>query len=126
MRGALWAGRGCAHFRLSSGMARRTLLLLLLFLRCATPGSAENSSWPTESRNRTSGGLPDRGSALLRLFYVITGLCGLVSLYFLIRAFRLKKPQRRRYGLLTNTEEHEEMASQDSEEETVFETRNLR
>lgn len=39
---------------------------------------------------------------------------------------RLKKPQRRRYGLLTNTEEHEEMASQDSEEETVFETRNLR
>lgn len=39
---------------------------------------------------------------------------------------RLKKPQRRRYGLLTNTEEHDEMASQDSEEETVFETRNLR
>lgn len=39
---------------------------------------------------------------------------------------RLKKPQRKRYGLLTNTEEHEEMASLDSEEETVFETRNLR
>lgn len=39
---------------------------------------------------------------------------------------RLKKPQRRRYGLLTNTEEQEEMASLDSEEETVFETRNLR
>lgn len=39
---------------------------------------------------------------------------------------RLKKPQRRRYGLLTNKEEHEEMASLDSEEETVFETRNLR
>lgn len=107
-------------------MARRTLLLLLLFLLCATPGSAENSSWPTESRNRTSGGLPDTGSAVLRLFYVVTGLCGLVSLYFLIRAFRLKKPQRRRYGLLTNTEEREETASQDSEEETVFETRNLR
>lgn len=39
---------------------------------------------------------------------------------------RLKKPQRRRYGLLTNTEEHDEIASQNSEEETVFETRNLR
>lgn len=63
---------------------------------------------------------------LLRLFYVITGLSGLISLYFLIRAFRLKKPQRRRYGLLTNKEEHEEMVSLDSEEETVFETRNLR
>lgn len=126
----MWAGRGCAHFRLSAGMARGTLLLLLLlFLRCATPDSAENSSRPgvpTGSQNRTSGSLPDTGSAMLRLFYVITGLCGLVSLYFLIRAFRLKKPQRRRYGLLTNTEEHEEMASQDSEEETVFETRNLR
>ncbi|XP_021030726.1 uncharacterized membrane protein C19orf24 homolog [Mus caroli] len=108
-------------------MARRMLLLLLL-LRCSTPGSAENSSLPAPPYNHTSGRLPDRdtGSALLRLFYVITGLCGLISLYFLIRAFRLKKSQRRRYGLLTNTEEHEEMASQDSEEETVFETRNLR
>lgn len=92
MRRALWAGRGCAHFRLSAGMARGTLLLLLLlFLRCATPDSAENSSRPgvpTGSQNRTSGNLPDTGSAMLRLFYVITGLCGLVSLYFLIRAFR--------------------------------------
>lgn len=87
MRRALWAGRGCVHFRLSSGMARRMLLLLLL-LRCATPGSAENSSWPAVAHNHTSGGLPDTGSALLRLFYVITGLCGLISLYFLIRAFR--------------------------------------
>ncbi|XP_028627585.1 uncharacterized membrane protein C19orf24 homolog isoform X1 [Grammomys surdaster] len=108
-------------------MARRMLLLLLLLrLRCASPGSAGNSSWPAVPLNHTSGGLPDTGSAVRRSFYVITGLCGLISLYFLIRAFRLKKPQRRRYGLLTNTEEHEEMASQDSEEETVFETRNLR
>ncbi|XP_052020625.1 protein FAM174C [Apodemus sylvaticus] len=105
-------------------MARGMLLLLLL--QCATPGCAENSSFPAMPSNHTSGGLPDTGSAMLRLFYVITGLCGLISVYFLIRAFRLKKPQRRRYGLLTNTEEHEEIDSQDSEEETVFETRNLR
>lgn len=40
---------------------------------------------------------------------------------------RLKKPQRRRYGLLANTEDPTEMASLDSgDEETVFETRNLR
>lgn len=39
----------------------------------------------------------------------------------------LKKPQRRRYGLLANTEDPTEMASLDSgDEETVFETRNLR
>lgn len=88
MRRALWVGRGCVHFRLSSGMARYMLLLLLLLLRCATPGSAENSSWPAAPHNHTSGPLPDTGSAMLRLFYVITGLCGLISLYFLIRAFR--------------------------------------
>lgn len=84
------AGLGCVHFRLSSGMARHMLLLLLLLLRCSTPGSAENSSLPAAPYNHTSRGLPNRdtGSALLRLFYVITGLCGLISLYFLIRAFR--------------------------------------
>ncbi|KAH0514149.1 putative membrane protein [Microtus ochrogaster] len=109
-------------------MAPRTLLLLLLllFLPCAIPGSTENSSWTAVPRNYTHPGPSGTGPTLLRLFYVITGLSGLISLYFLIRAFRLKKPQRRRYGLLTNKEEHEEMASLDSEEETVFETRNLR
>lgn len=120
-------GAGLAHFRLDSGMAPRTLLLLLPpLLSCAIRGSTENSSWPAVPRNYTRGGPPGTGPMLLRLFYVITGLSGLISLYFLIRAFRLKKPQRRRYGLLTSTEEHEEMASLDSEEETVFETRNLR
>lgn len=40
--------------------------------------------------------------------------------------FRLKKPQRKKYGLLSNYDENIEMASLDSDEETVFETRNLR
>ncbi|KFO28902.1 Ephrin-A2 [Fukomys damarensis] len=38
----------------------------------------------------------------------------------------LKKPQRRRYGLLANTEDLGDMASLDSDEETVFESRNPR
>lgn len=38
----------------------------------------------------------------------------------------LKKPQRRRYGLLANTDDLNEMASLNSDEETVFETGNLR
>ncbi|XP_008566256.1 PREDICTED: uncharacterized protein LOC103586723 [Galeopterus variegatus] len=38
----------------------------------------------------------------------------------------LKKPQRSRYGLLANTEDPTEMASVDSDKETVFETKNLR
>lgn len=41
-------------------------------------------------------------------------------------ASRLKKPQRRRYGLLANTDDPTEMASLNSDEETIFETRNLR
>ncbi|XP_024424619.1 protein FAM174C isoform X2 [Desmodus rotundus] len=66
------------------------------------------------------------GSQLLRSLYVLIGLTSLAVLYFLIRAFRLKKPQRRSYGLLTNNEDPAEMASLDSDEETIFETRNLR
>ncbi|KAM5306134.1 protein FAM174C [Glossophaga mutica] len=66
------------------------------------------------------------GSQLLRSFYVLIGFTSLAALYFLIRAFRLKKTQRRSYGLLANIEDPTEMASLDSDEETVFETRNLR
>lgn len=39
---------------------------------------------------------------------------------------RVKKPQRRRYGLLAHADDHADLASLDSEEETVFETRSLR
>ncbi|KAM4858613.1 protein FAM174C [Urocitellus parryii] len=118
------------------------LLLLLPALLCwaedAAPSqpapapspqpATTNGSLPDEPHNRTHAWVPGaQGSALLRSFYVLTGLCGLAALYFLIRAFRLKKPQRRRYGLLANTEDPTEMASLDSgDEETVFETRNLR
>ncbi|XP_023572607.1 uncharacterized membrane protein C19orf24 homolog [Octodon degus] len=82
------------------------------------PGAPHNSthSWPAGAT----------GSPLLRSFLVLTGLAGLALVYFLFRAFRLRKPQRRRYGLLSNTEDPRDMASLDSEEETVFESRNLR
>ncbi|XP_036745819.2 protein FAM174C isoform X2 [Manis pentadactyla] len=85
-----------------------------------------NGSQPGTTHNGTHSRLPgSSGSPLLRSFYVLMGLVGLSLLYFLIRAFRLKKPQRR-YGLLANTEDPAEMASLDSDEGTVFETRNLR
>ncbi|XP_027440760.1 protein FAM174C isoform X2 [Zalophus californianus] len=85
------------------------------------PGPPHNSTY---SRPPGSPGSP--GLQLLRSFYVLTGFSGLAALYFLIRAFRLKKPQRRRYGLLANTDDATEMASLDSDEEIVFETRTLR
>lgn len=120
------------------------LELVLLALLCGVREAAPQSSRPTQAmvslpqavtngcqpgaqHNGTHPGpLGSPGSPLLRSFYVLMGLSGLVALYFLIRAFRLKKPQRRSYGLLANTEDPNEMAILDSDEETVFETRNLR
>ncbi|XP_023098596.2 protein FAM174C isoform X1 [Felis catus] len=91
------------------------------------PPAVTNGSQPGPPHNSTHPRPPDSpGSPLLRSFYVLTGLSGLAALYFLIRAFRLKKPQRKRYGLLANTEDPTEMASLDSDEEIVFETRHPR
>lgn len=120
------------------------LLLLLSALLCGAQEAAPPSPRPVQARlspspavtNGSQPGSPHNstharppaspGSSLLRFFYVLTGLSGLAALYFLIRAFRLKKPQRRRYGLLANTDDPTDMASLDSDEEIVFETRNLR
>ncbi|XP_032250625.1 protein FAM174C [Halichoerus grypus] len=86
-----------------------------------------NGSQPGSPHNSTYSRPPGSpGAQLLRSFYVLTGLSGLAALYFLIRAFRLKKPQRRRYGLLADTDDPTEMVSLDSDEEIVFETRTLR
>lgn len=53
------------------------------------PHAVRNGSQPDASHNGTHPGPPGSpGSPLLRSFYVLTGLSGLVSLYFLIRAFR--------------------------------------
>lgn len=82
---------------------------------------------PHNSTHHSPPGSPGSTRAqILRSFYVLLGFLGLAVLYFLIRAFRLKKPQRRSYGLLANTEDPADMASLDSDDETVFETRNLR
>ncbi|XP_074421636.1 protein FAM174C [Larus michahellis] len=95
------------------------------------PGPTPGSVLPAGS------GLP----VLKRAVYVLSALSALAVLYFLLRAFRLrsegprnepktrsrlKKPQRKKYGLLSNYDENIEMASFDSDEDTVFETKNLR
>ncbi|KAM9265362.1 protein FAM174C [Morus bassanus] len=128
------------------------LLLLLLHLgRAASPAPPATLS-PlngTEiprapAANGTQPGPPPPGSGLpvlKRTVYVLSAVSALAALYFLLRAFRprsegprnerkthfrLKKPQRKKYGLLSNYDENIEMASFDSDEDTVFETRNLR
>ncbi|XP_069733965.1 protein FAM174C isoform X1 [Phaenicophaeus curvirostris] len=132
------------------------LLLLLLLLpgaraassAPATAPSAQNGTRPANGTGPSPASRP--GSALpsgtglpvlRRAVYVLSALSALAGLYFLLRAFRpssegprnerkthsrLKKPQRKKYGLLSNYDENIEMASLDSDEDTVFETRNLR
>lgn len=55
----------------------------------SSPPAVTNGSQPGSPHNSTYSRPPDSsGSALLRSFYVLTGLSGLAALYFLIRAFR--------------------------------------
>ncbi|XP_072457488.1 protein FAM174C isoform X2 [Notamacropus eugenii] len=135
-----WQRRSRAgHRRCRYPPAMGPRLLLLALLCRAGVWAAETPMSPSVTNgsslvvsagphNETRVVLPSSGPGqmLKRSFYVLTGFCGLVALYFLIRAFRLKKPQRKKYGLLSNTDDHMEMASVESDEETVFETRNLR
>ncbi|KAM6107337.1 protein FAM174C isoform 1-T1 [Pterocles gutturalis] len=103
----------------------------------AAAGNGTRPSPPPASRLPAGSGLP----VLKRAVYVLSALSALAALYFLLRAFRprsegprnerrtrsrLKKPQRKKYGLLSSYDENIEMASLDSDEDTVFETRNLR
>ncbi|XP_027571628.2 protein FAM174C isoform X2 [Pipra filicauda] len=124
------------------GPAMRPLLILLILLlplgRAAAPGPANsteapraatgNGTRPSPETRRPPGpgllagpGLP----VLRRAVYVLSALSALAALYFVLRAFRLKKPQKK-YGLLSSHDENIELGSLDSDEDTVFETRNLR
>ncbi|KAM6236033.1 protein FAM174C [Porphyrio hochstetteri] len=102
-----------------------------------TVGNGTRAGLAPGSRRPLLSGLP----VLKRAVYVLSALSLLAALYFLLQAFRprsegprnerktrfrLKKPQRKKYGLLSNYDENIEMASLDSDEDTVFETRNPR
>uniref|UniRef100_A0A6G1RE18 Chromosome 19 open reading frame 24 n=1 Tax=Hypotaenidia okinawae TaxID=2861861 RepID=A0A6G1RE18_9GRUI len=87
-----------------------------------TVGNGTRAGLLPGSRRPSLSGLP----VLKRAVYVLSALSLLAALYFLLQAFRLKKPQRKKYGLLSNQDENIEMASLDSDEDTVFETRDPR
>lgn len=64
---------------------------------------------------------------LQRAFYVLIGISVLAVLYFVIRTCSIKKkPQRKKYGLLSDYDENMELGSMDSDEEKIFESRNIR
>ncbi|XP_021234183.1 uncharacterized membrane protein C19orf24 homolog [Numida meleagris] len=130
----------------------RPLCILLLLLhggRTASP-TPHNAHNGTEAPRAAEGNGTREGAGLLptsglpvlrRTVYVVSALSVLAALYFLLRTFRSrpegrkrelsagfkwKKPQRKKYGLLPSHDERLEMASLDSDEDTVFETQNLR
>ncbi|KAM7026021.1 protein FAM174C [Acridotheres tristis] len=137
-------------------MPRFLLLLLLLFHlfllvphlgRAAVPSPGNSTEPPraaTRNETQESGPRLSLGSGLpvlRRAVYVLSALSALAALYFVLRAFRprsegtrnepkthcrLKKPQRKKYGLLSSQDDNIELGSLDSDEDTVFETRNLR
>ncbi|XP_034976729.1 protein FAM174C isoform X2 [Zootoca vivipara] len=93
--------------------------------------TAATEAAPTEtsrsSSSSSSGLLGLHMPALHRALYVIAGMAGIGLLYYLGgRALRTRKPPRKKYGLLSNSEDPMEMASLESDEDTLFETRNLR
>lgn len=120
------------------------LLLLLHGGRAASPNNGTETPRAAEGNGtRTGAGLlPASGLPVLRrAVFVVSALSALAALYFVLRtfrsrpdgrrrepsaAFRWKKPQRKKYGLLSSSDERVEMASMDSDEDTVFETQNLR
>ncbi|XP_039551784.1 protein FAM174C isoform X3 [Passer montanus] len=118
-------------------------LLLLLFLlvphlgRAAAPSPGNSTEPPRAATGNDTHTEPEHESGprlsvgsglpvLRRAVYVLSALSALAAFYFMLRAFRLKKPQRKKYGLLSSQDENIELGSLDSDEDTVFESRNLR
>ncbi|XP_078525138.1 protein FAM174C [Lissotriton helveticus] len=112
-------------------MAR--FLLLAALLAAAEASVPGNSSWTSTEvpRNISSapapGGFPGAELPVLqRAFYVLSGVCLLGVVYCTVRSVRLRKPEKKKYGLLSNYDENMEMGSVDSDEETVFESKMLK
>lgn len=111
-------------------------LLLAVFLAAAEASVPGNSSWTSTEvpRNISStpvvpapgGFLGAELPVLQRAFYVLSGVCLLGVVYCTVRSVRLRKPEKKKYGLLSNYDENMEMGSVDSDEETVFESKMLR
>ncbi|XP_005060169.1 PREDICTED: uncharacterized membrane protein C19orf24 homolog isoform X2 [Ficedula albicollis] len=137
-------------------MPRLLLLLLFLLTprlgRAVAASPANSTELPrTTTRNETQPGSEQESGprlslgsglpVLRRAVYVLSALSALAALYLVLRAFRprsegprnepkthfrLKKPQRKKYGLLSSQDDTIELGSLDSDEDTVFESRNLR
>ncbi|XP_072100239.1 protein FAM174C-like [Mobula birostris] len=73
-------------------------------------------------------GKSNDGSAIGRAVAVVLGFSVLGLIYLLVRGLRLKKSQRKKYGLLSSFDDHVEMAPMDTDDDdtTLFEAKSIR
>ncbi|XP_041085934.1 protein FAM174C-like isoform X2 [Polyodon spathula] len=103
-----------------------------------SPGKPEESKTGNESLvhgNNTTNSTGSGGffsnldnSVIKRAFCVLTGITATAVLYFVIRAVRLKKAPKKKYGLLSSYDDTVEMKhlEESDDDDTVYEARRLR
>uniref|UniRef100_UPI00398E4839 protein FAM174C-like isoform X1 n=2 Tax=Pristiophorus japonicus TaxID=55135 RepID=UPI00398E4839 len=112
-------------------------LSLLLLPVAAGPEIPRAEARPGNSTARNSSGGGKLGSphsltppALRRALWVLLGVSGIGGLYLTVRGLRtarLKKTQRKKYGLLSSYDDHVEMAPMDTDDDdTIFEAKSMR
>ncbi|XP_060702152.1 protein FAM174C-like [Hemiscyllium ocellatum] len=112
------------------------LLAVALGLSVAAQGLGGSAAPRTDAANSSSSTTPpphrqtvypDR-SVIQRAVWVLLGISGLGVVYFIIRSVRLKKTQRKKYGLLASYDDHVEMAPMDTDDDdtTLFEVKGMR
>ncbi|XP_078280082.1 protein FAM174C-like [Rhinoraja longicauda] len=117
------------------GPALPAAAALCLALTLALPPPPARADNVTEQSGPYTGTTPPRaaggsndGSVIGRAVAVALGISGLGLVYLLVRGLRLKKRQRKKYGLLSSFDDHVEMAPMDTDDDdtTLFEAKSMR
>ncbi|XP_048470114.1 protein FAM174C-like isoform X2 [Rhincodon typus] len=112
------------------------VLAVALYVSVAVQDPGSSPAPRTDAANSSSTGppppprqavYPDK-SVIRRAVWVLLGISGLGLVYFIIRSIRLKKTQRKKYGLLASYDDHVEMAPVDTDDDdtTLFEVKGMR
>uniref|UniRef100_A0A8C4TK29 Family with sequence similarity 174 member C n=1 Tax=Erpetoichthys calabaricus TaxID=27687 RepID=A0A8C4TK29_ERPCA len=95
------------------------------------PVLSTNATTSSHLRNETSGGHSIKGlgidrSMVNRALYVLIGFSTIGVFYFVIRAVRLNKAPKKKYGLLSSDDNMELAALDSDDDDTVYEAKSLR
>ncbi|XP_051893788.1 protein FAM174C isoform X2 [Pristis pectinata] len=115
----------------SLGSALAAVLCLALLLPGVCPEisnvTVQNGSGSGPASSPPWGNTAD-SSVITRAVAVVLAISGLGLVYLLVRGLRLKKTQRKKYGLLSSFDDHVEMAPMDTDDDdtTLFEAKIMR